>query len=116
VFEWNHPGAEFELQFVNPQNRFFNWKHTNGELGERMQNEIQHNYRVEEFEFSGDVQGKWVFNAESLEDFSSKTNVPLILKCSIYTNFGYVDQRKEQVLVHFTKAGEKRMIKTLVVE
>jgi TonB-dependent SusC/RagA subfamily outer membrane receptor len=116
VFEWNHPGAEFELQFVNPQNRFFNWKHTTAALGERIQNEIQNNYRIEEFEFSGDVQGKWVFNAESLEDFSNKTNVPLILKCTIYTNFGYPDQGKEQVLVYFNKANEKRMVKTLMVE
>ncbi len=116
VFEWNHPGAEFELQFVNPQNRFFTWKHTTAELGKRMQKEIEHNFRVEEFEFSGDVQGNWVFNAESLEGISSKSQVPLLLKCTIYTNFGYPEQQKEQVLVYFKKANEKRMLKTLVVK
>ena len=115
VFEWNLPGAEFELQFVNPQNRFFEWRHTSGELGERMRNEIRDNYRLEEFEFAGDVLGKWVFNAQSLEDFSDKTAVPLLLKCTIYTNFGYPNQQKEEILLHFSKNGEKRMIKTLFV-
>ncbi len=116
VFEWNHPGAEFEIQFVNPQNRFFTWKHTTAELGERMQKELEHNFRVEEFEFSGDVRGNWVLNAESLVDISSKTQVPLLLKCTIYTNFGYPEQHQEQVFIYFKKANEKRMLKTLVVK
>lgn len=115
VFEWNRPGAEFELQFVNPQNRFFKWRHTTNDLGERIRSEIQNNYRIEEFEFAGDVLGKWVFNAQSLEDFSDKSMVPLLLKCTIYTDFGYPNQQKEEILLHFSKNGEKRMIKTLVV-
>lgn len=115
VFEWNLPGAEFELQFVNPQNRFFKWRHTTNDLGERISNEIRDNYRMEEFEFAGDVLGKWVFNAQSLEDFSDKSMVPLLLKCTIYTNFGYPNQQKEEILLHFSKNGEKRMIKTLFV-
>ncbi|PIB22974.1 TonB-dependent receptor plug domain-containing protein [Maribacter sp. 4G9] len=115
VFEWNRPGAEFELQFVNPQNRFFKWRHTTNDLGERIGSEIQDNYRIEEFEFAGDVLGKWVFNAQSLEDLSDKSTVPLLLKCTIYTDFGYPSQQKEEILLHFNKNGEKRMFKTLQV-
>jgi TonB-dependent SusC/RagA subfamily outer membrane receptor len=115
VFEWNHPGAEFELQFVNPQNRFFSWTHTTAELGKRIQNEIQHNYRIEEFELFGDVQGKWVFNAELLEDLPLQSQVPFLLKCTVYTNFGYPEQQKEDIMLSFTKRGEKSTIKQLVV-
>ena len=28
VFEWTHGDAEFDLQFVNPDNRFFVWQHS----------------------------------------------------------------------------------------
>ncbi|WP_273567083.1 hypothetical protein [Maribacter halichondriae] len=116
VFEWNHPGAEFELQFVNPQKRFFNWKHTNTENRERLEDEIKKNYRVEEFEFNGnEVAGKWIINAKALQDFPKESGIPLVIKCTIYQDFGYPSQRSEDVVVHFTKNNEKKNIKTLTV-
>ena len=33
VLEWNNPDADFTVQFVNPQKRFFNWEHT--DFGDR---------------------------------------------------------------------------------
>lgn len=116
VFEWNHPGAEFELQFVNPEKRFFNWKHTSSDVKERIEDEIKKNYRVEEFEFYGAVEGKWVLNAKSLEDFSENENGPLAIKCTLYSDFGYPKQTQEEVLLYFTEKNEKKSIKTMIVK
>ncbi len=117
IFEWNHPGAEFELQFVNPQKRFFNWKHTNTENRQRLEDEIKRNYRVEEFEFNGnEVTGKWIINARALQDFPKESGIPFVIKCTIYQDFGYPTQHSEDILVNFTKNNEKKNIKTLMVD
>lgn len=116
VFQWNRPGAEFELQFVNPQNRYYNWKHTNEENKERLKNEIYKEYRLEEFEFNGDdANGKWIINALSLQDSKADEEIPLVLKATIYTDYGSVGQSKELVFVHFSKFNEKKNLITLNV-
>ena len=115
VFEWNVSGAEFELQFVNPQKRYFNWEHTNTALRSRIEDELKNNYRVEEYEFYGDVAGEWVINAKYLGDKMKSGQVPLVLKATIYEDFGYPTQTKEVILVHFSQANEKKNLKKLMV-
>ncbi|MFS4491561.1 TonB-dependent receptor plug domain-containing protein [Maribacter sp. 2308TA10-17] len=115
VFEWNTPAEEFELQFVNPQKRFFNWVHTNSEIKQRIEDELKNNYRIEEYEFYGDVAGEWVINAKYLGETKIGDEAPLVLKCTIFTNFGYPEQSKEDVLVHFSQANEKKNLKKLFV-
>jgi TonB-dependent SusC/RagA subfamily outer membrane receptor len=117
VFEWNQPGAEFDLQFVNPQKRFFDWKHTNAEDQEMLKNEIAKNFAIEEFEFNGgDVVGEWIINVKSQEDFSKKPNGPLVIKTTIYQNFGLPTQTKQEVLTYVTDKGEKKNISKLHVK
>lgn len=116
VFEWNQPGAEFELQFVNPQKRFFDWKHTNSEDQELLKNEIAKNYAIEEFEFNGgDVVGEWIINVKSKEDFSKSAKGPLVIKTTIYQNFGLPSQTKQEVLSYVSDKGEKKNITKLQV-
>lgn len=115
VFEWNIPGAEFEIQFVNPKKRFFNWQHTSDALANRLKKEIAHNYRLEEYEIYGDDKGEWLINAKYLGKEELPDEVPLVLKASIYENFGSATQTKENIVVHFTKPGEKINIKRLLV-
>jgi tetratricopeptide (TPR) repeat protein len=116
VFEWNLSGADFELQFVNPQKRYFNWEHTNTALATRIEDEIKNNYRVEEYEFYGDVAGEWVVNAKYLGENKSAEKTPLVLKTTIYQDFGYPTQTREDILVHFSQADEKKNLKKLLVD
>ena len=117
VFEWNQPGAEFDLQFVNPQKRFFDWKHTNAEDQEMLKTEIAKNYAIEEFEFNGgDVVGEWIINVKSQEDFSKNPKGPLVIKTTIYQNFGLPTQTKQEVLTYVTDKGEKKNISKLQVK
>lgn len=116
VFEWNTPKADFELQFVNPQKRFFIWDHSFASKPERIEDEMANGYTSEEFEFYGDVAGNWIFNATYLG--SSKGSAPDIftLKCSIYENFGTPKQSKKEVMVNFTDPLQKLNVATLTVE
>ncbi|MFT6838709.1 MAG: TonB-dependent SusC/RagA subfamily outer membrane receptor, partial [Sediminicola sp.] len=116
VFEWNTPLADFELQFVNPQNRFFNWDHSGLSKPERIEDEITNGYTSEEFEFYGDVNGKWVFNATYLGSSKDSNQERFTLKCSIYENYGSPNQSKKEVLVNFTAPLQKLNVATLQVK
>lgn len=115
VFEWNIPGAEFEIQFVNPQQRYFNWEHTNSALGSRITDELKNNYRLEEYEFYGDMTGKWIINAKYLGEKKDLEKNPLVLKTTVYKDFGLHNQSHEEIVTHFSKPNEKKNIRTLVV-
>ncbi len=117
VFEWSDPEAEFNLQFVNPQKRYFNWEHNRLSASERMKDEILNGYTSEEFEFYGEgVQGKWILNATYLGNIDITNQEPLVLKCSLYQNFGYPDQTVEEIVVHFTTRDETKQLSTLLVK
>lgn len=115
VFEWNLPGAEFEVQFVNPQKRFFNWEHTNAASSARITDELKNNYRLEEYEFYGEMSGEWIINAKYLGDAEAVAKVPLVLRTTVYKNFGQPNQSKEEIIVHFTQRHEKKMLSKLLV-
>ncbi|QBA64308.1 TonB-dependent receptor plug domain-containing protein [Muriicola soli] len=116
VFEWNDPEAEFNLQFVNPQKRYFNWEHNSISNAERMKDEILNRYTSEEFEFYGEgVQGQWILNATYLNHINMTNQVPFVLKCTIYQNFGYPDQKSEEIVVVFNSRQETKQLKTLLV-
>ena len=117
VFEWNNPETEFKLQFVNPQKRYFNWEHTNSNSPDRIKDEIINGYTSEEFEFYGEeVKGTWILNATYLGNLEAANTSPLVLKCTLYQNFGYPNQTKEEILVHFRTPGEVKQLKTLLVK
>ena len=49
IFEWSHFDAEFDLQIVNPQKRYFTWSHTQKEEASRFMKETSQGYGLEEF-------------------------------------------------------------------
>ncbi|MEN1785256.1 MAG: carboxypeptidase-like regulatory domain-containing protein, partial [Bacteroidota bacterium] len=48
VFEWNDGEADFELQFVNPENQYFKWKHTLADSGATIAREKEYGYSMNE--------------------------------------------------------------------
>lgn len=92
VFEWNDSEAEFELQFVNPDNQYFNWKHTLGEMPERIRSEKQFGYSMVDFLLDDALPGSWSVNATYL---GNKQLTPTYLKATIYNNYGNKLQRRE---------------------
>ena len=115
LMEWSNPKAEFQIQFVNPQNRFFNWEHTTEAGAKRIQEEVQLGYTMEEFELYDDLKGEWTINANYLGNLDVANNEPLVLLCTIYTNFGYPSQTQQKVFLHLSNEIPKKKIISLKI-
>ena len=117
VFEWNNPEVEFELQFVNPQNRFYNWQYSRDEDPDRINTAIANSYMLEEFEFYGkESKGTWIVNVKFLGNISQADNTPFVLKGMVYTNFGKPNEQKKAVVVHLSKPNQKQNVFQLTVQ
>ncbi len=92
VFEWSDSEAEFELQFVNPQNKYFNWEHSILADPNRIKEEKIKGYSCEEYLIDGSLTGTWQVNLKYL---GNKSLTPTFFKVTIYSNFGTTSQRKE---------------------
>ncbi len=92
VFEWNDGEAEFELQFVNPDNQYYKWKHTLADNSEIIQREKEYGYSVMEQVIDDNFPGLWRVNVNY---FGNKSLTPTYLKATVYHNFGTDLQQKE---------------------
>ena len=92
VFEWNDSEAEFELQFVNPEGRYFKTVHSLAKNAERIRDEKLLGYSCEEFLIDESLTGTWQVNAKYL---GNKSLTPSYLKATIYYDYGSAAQRKE---------------------
>ncbi|MEZ2414117.1 hypothetical protein ACA086_04080 [Muriicola sp. E247] len=92
VFEWNDSEAEFQLQFVNPNDKYYNWEHSMLADPELIRVEKLKGYSCKEYLIDGSITGQWKVNLKYL---GNKSLTPAYLKATIYHNFGSKSQRKE---------------------
>lgn len=92
VFEWNDGEAEFDLQFVNPEQQYHLWKHSLASNAERIMKEKEIGFNAEEFLIDGSLPGNWQVNVRYQ---GNKSLTPTYLKVTIYDNYGTRSQRKE---------------------
>ena len=92
VFEWSDSEAEFELQFVNPEKRYYKSEHSLVANAERIQSEKRSGFSSEEYLIDDTLRGNWLVNATYL---GNKSLTPTYLKATVYYNYGSASQRKE---------------------
>ena len=92
VFEWNDGEAEFELQFVNPENRYYKWKHSLADNAEEIVREKKFGHNINEYLLDGSLPGTWRINVRYL---GNKSLSPTYLKATVYYDYGSLRQRKE---------------------
>ncbi len=105
VFEWNDPNAEFELQFVNPQKKFFKWAHTKFDNRERMLDEIKKGYTTEAYIIDDADAGEWIINIEALGETPDIN--PNYLKYTIYKNYGLPNETKTVKVIQLESITQK---------
>jgi len=105
VFEWNDPNTEFEIQFVNPQKKYYKWSHTRFENRERMIDEIKNGYHTEEYIIDDADAGEWIINIEYLgnEDLLN----PTYLKYTVFKNYGLANETKEVKVIKLYQQKQK---------
>ncbi|NAY91138.1 hypothetical protein GTQ34_04325 [Muricauda sp. JGD-17] len=101
VFEWNNGEAEFELQFVNPDNQYFTWKHTLQDNPERIKEEKKHGFSSEEYLIYEPQGGTWGVNVKYM---GNKSLTPTYLKVTAYHNFNTKNQKRT---IKVFRLGEK---------
>jgi tetratricopeptide (TPR) repeat protein len=112
VFDWNDRAAEFELQFVNPQKKFFTWSHTKAENAMRLHEEKIQGFNTEEFLLIDAEKGEWQINIESN---ISKSNKPVVLKYTVYRNYGKPNENKETKLLILNNLKEKQLAGKIMI-
>ncbi len=86
VLDWNDPSADFELQFVNPRNRYFNWRSLDAE---ERKNNAEQVYSKEYF-IDDYMKGDWSVN---INYKGGATLGPVYLKATIFFNYGTPAER-----------------------
>jgi tetratricopeptide (TPR) repeat protein len=112
VFDWNDRAAEFELQFVNPQKFFFTWSHTKAENAMRLHEEKTQGFNTEEFLLIDAEKGEWQINIESK---ISKSKKPVVLKYTVYRNYGKPNETKESKLLILNNLKEKQLAGKIII-
>lgn len=92
VFEWNDSEAEFDLQFVNPGEQYYTWKHSLADNEAIILSEKEFGYSTSEHLIDNSLAGTWKVNVTYL---GNKSLTPSYLKATIYHNYGSANQRKE---------------------
>jgi len=105
VFEWNDPYAEFELQFVNPQEKYFKWSHTRNDNHNRMLDEIKNGYFTEEYIIEDEKEGEWIINIQSF--YEEETMNPTYLKYTIYKNYGLANETRSVKMIKLSDLQQK---------
>ena len=100
VFQWNDPKAEFEVQFVNPQKKYYNWNHDMFAMQDRMTQEASTGAMMEEFVIDDANPGKWQINVRSMqEDTGIPERNPITLKYTLYSNYGMPNETQHSGVI-----------------
>ena len=105
VFEWTNPLTEFEFQFVSPDKKFYNWKHTAFENKSYIESELALGYMTKDFIITEASRGDWIVNINRLSD--DNENIPTFVKYTLYKNYGLPNEIIETKVVPLTKLDAK---------
>ena len=105
VFDWNDAAVEFNIQFVDPKKKYFNWSHTIIDDKEILEDELNYGYNTEEFIIEKSDKGKWIVNIEnfSIEDDSN----PTYMKYTVYKNYGRPNEIRKVEVLDLSKLKQK---------
>ncbi len=104
VFDWSDAQAQFELQFVNPEKKYFKWKHAYEDNNELLLNEVKQGVFSKEFEIPK-ASEEWIVNLQSLGENDLKN--PSFLKYTVYYNFGAANQTKKVKFIKLYQQDKK---------
>ena len=105
IFDWNDPAVEFNVQFVDPKNKYYNWSHTVLDDKDLLEDELNYGYNTEEFIIEKSDRGKWIINIEnySIQDEAN----PTYIKYTVFKNYGRPNEIKKTEVINLNKLKQK---------
>ena len=114
VFEWSDPAAQFELQFVSPDQKFFTWDHTMYKNAEEVSTNLKTGNMVKEFELDALSEGEWIINLSYLNDNGNSKTAPY-LKYTLYTDYATAEERQETQIIALERITQKNTIDNIII-
>jgi uncharacterized protein YfaP (DUF2135 family) len=115
IFEWSQYDAEFDLQIVNPQKRYFTWSHIQKEEVSRFIKEKSQGYGLEEFFITKKDKGDWLFNITYYGKKTGNNSTPTYLRATVYSNFGKPTQTKKVTIFEMNDLNKKETVLKLKI-
>ena len=105
IFDWNDPAVEFNVQFVGPKKKYYDWSHTILDDKELLEDELNYGYNTEEFIIEKSDKGKWLINIENytIQDESN----PTYIKFTVFKNYGRPNEIKKVEVIDLNKLKQK---------
>ena len=111
VFDWTDPATEFNIQFVSPKNKYYNWGHTLIDDKGRLEDEQKYGYNTGEFIIDGSKKGQWIIN---IENYSFQDELsPTYLKYTVYKNYGRPNEIKKTSVIDLSRINNKKTLDIL---
>ena len=107
VFEWNDGEAEFDLQFINPDNQYYTWKHSLEADADRIYREKVFGFTAQEYLLDYSLPGNWEVRCTYK---GNKKMTPTYLKAYIYHHFGTPAQTRETRVFRLDLIGPARRL------
>ena len=105
IFDWNDPAVEFNVQFVDPKNKYYNWSHTVLDDKDLLEDELNYGYNTEEFIIEKSDRGKWIIN---IENYSIQDELnPTYIKYTVFKNYGRPNEIKKTEVINLNKLKQK---------
>ena len=105
VLEYTNPLAEFEVQFVSPNKKYYTWHHTYFESRDFIEQEVAQGFAVKEFIIEDSDYGDWLVNIKSAN--TNDIAIPTLLKYTLYQNYGLPNETKVVKIVNLATQSDK---------
>lgn len=110
VLNWSEPNAKFKIQFVSPDQRFFDW---NASKSKSFKNNDEKAALMEEFVLDYAFKGEWLVNLE-YGDLSQEYLIPLVIKYTFYKNYGLSNETKEVKMIRLLRESKKVTLSKII--
>ena len=115
IFEWSQYSAEFDLQIVNPQKRYYTWSHTKNKESARFDLEKLQGHGLEEFFITSKDKGDWLFNMSYYGKQFGDNTTPTYLKITVFKNFGKPNQSRKITNLILQELNKKETVLKLTI-
>ncbi|KAA3624544.1 MAG: hypothetical protein DWP94_03195 [Flavobacterium sp.] len=112
VVEWNDPLADFELQFITPNKKYYPYLHNLYGDQQALQKEIEQGFSIKEFDIEDADRGTWMINIK-YSGMRDDIN-PTLLKYTLYRNYGLPTEERVVKIVKLQDFEEKVTLHTFV--
>lgn len=110
LVEWNDPQMEFDLQFVNPAKKFYNWSQNLRATSEL--DTVTDGLLTKEFIIDDDSnKGEWIINITN--NTFKESRVPQFIKMTIQSDFGSKDEKERVLIIPISQLDQKYTIQKI---